>query len=91
MDIVWKEWYRHIDGEVFYEKGFSFVHDPDYFYFRTTPEIIYSKTIDENHTHYCHINELFDSKKEVNKVAMDWCKSQCDLILSKMMKLMPCD
>lgn len=85
-DIVWKWWWRNVEGAVSHDEGFSFSRDPDYFYFDIDPET-QDEQISEDDPRYCHVDELFDTEEAAYEAAVEWCQKEQVILHNKMKEL----
>lgn len=72
MKIEWKEWWRHVEGEVLCQRGFHMPHnDPDWWYFNIDPET-QSEQIDDDDPDRVHEDDLFENESDARAEAHEW-------------------
>ena len=87
--IEWKEWWRHVEGEVSFDKGFRYVYrDSDHWYFDVDPDDCWQEQIDEeNDPRYMHVDELFDNERDATEAAKEWLRNAEDELNDKKSRL----
>jgi hypothetical protein len=87
-DVVWKKWWRHVEGEVSLDNGFQFNEGDDYWYFDVDPNDSWQEQIpEEGDSRYMHVDELFDNKEDAVEAAKEWLEEAEDELIGKQIAL----
>jgi len=77
MKLIWKTWWRSVEGEVSEDKGFAFEDASDYFYFDIDPET-QTEQLDDDDPRRQHVDDLFSSRQEATAHATEFLKSRIE-------------
>lgn len=86
MTLTWKNWWRSLNGEVRFEKAFSFPDDPDWWYFGIDPENQIEQ-ISDNDENRVHEDDLFYTEQDAKDAAIEWLSKQERELINKAITL----
>ena len=67
-DVIWSEWWRVEEGEVFHDKGWAWKDDPDMIFFNDPDDVHFDEEPDSGF----HVDELFESYEDAKTAALTW-------------------
>ena len=70
-DIIYKKWWRHIDGKVSFDDGFQF-DKGDYWYFDIDPNEQIEPISEEGDSRLMHQDHLFDNERDALSEAIEF-------------------
>ena len=86
MNLIWKKWWRHVDGEVSYDNGFKVEdHSKDLWYFNMDSNTTSLDLVSDLNIEYEDC--LFESENDAITAATNHCIKQISSYKDKLLKL----
>ncbi len=86
VDLIWQKYWRHDEGEVKHQDGFSFKDDPDWVYFEIDPET-HNEPLSDEDPRRVHVDNLFEDFESAKEEAIEFMNGRIYLYQLQLAKL----